>query len=45
MAQAFAILQNTILGKSPTLHRIATDLVLKFAGEPQEDDVLDKIIS
>jgi hypothetical protein len=45
MAIAFATLQNTILGKSPTLHRIATDLVLKFAGEPQEDEVLDKIIS
>ena len=45
MATAFATLQNTILGKSPTLHRIATDLVLKFAGEPQEDEVLDKIIA
>jgi hypothetical protein len=45
MATAFATLQNTLLGKSPTLHRIATDLTLKFAGEPQEDDVLDKIIS
>jgi len=45
MALAFATLQNTLLGKSPTLHRIATDLTLKFAGEPQEDDVLDKIIA
>jgi len=45
MAEAFSILQNTILGKSPTLHRIAIDLMLKFAGEPQEDKVLDKIIS
>jgi hypothetical protein len=45
VAQAFAILQNTLLGKSPTLHRIATDLVLKFTGEPQKDEVLDLIIS
>jgi hypothetical protein len=45
LAQGFAILQNTLLGKSPTLHRLATDLVLKFAGEPQEEDVLDKIVS
>ena len=45
MAEAISILQNTILGKSPTLHRIAVDLVLQFAGEPQEGDVLDKIIS
>jgi hypothetical protein len=45
LSEAFATLQNTLLGKSPTLHRIATDLVLKFAGEPQEDEVLDQIIS
>jgi hypothetical protein len=45
IAEAFATLQNTLLGKSPTLHRIAADLMLKFAGEPQEDDVLDKIVS
>jgi hypothetical protein len=45
LAEAFSILQNTLLGKSPTLHRIAVDLMLKFAGEPQEDDVLDQIIS
>jgi hypothetical protein len=45
IANGFAVLQNTLLGKSPTLHKIATDLVFKFAGEPQEDDVLDKIIS
>lgn len=45
MAEAFAILQNTLLGKSPTLHRIAVDTMLKFAGEPQEDEVLDQIVS
>jgi len=45
MAEAFSILQNTLLGKSPTLHRIAVDLVLKFAGEIQDDEVLDKIIT
>jgi hypothetical protein len=45
LAQGFAILQNTLLGKSPTLHRLAADLVLKFAGEPQEEDVLDKIVN
>lgn len=45
IAEAFAMLQNTLLGKSPTLHRIAADLMLKFAGEPQEDDVLDMIVS
>jgi hypothetical protein len=45
IANSFAVLQNTLLGKSPTLHRIAVDLMLKFAGEPQKDEVLDKIIS
>ena len=45
IANSFSVLQNTLLGKSPTLHRIAIDLMLKFAGEPQEDQVLDKIIS
>jgi hypothetical protein len=45
LSMGFASLQNTLLGKSPTLHRIAVDLMLKIAGEPQEDDVLDKIIS
>jgi hypothetical protein len=45
MAMSFATLQNTLLGKSPTLHRLAVDLVTKFAGEPQTDEVLDKIIS
>ncbi|NJD60274.1 MAG: hypothetical protein C3F13_18080 [Anaerolineales bacterium] len=45
LSMGFATLQNTLLGKSPTLHKIAMDLMLKFAGEPQEDDVLDKIIS
>ncbi len=45
MAMAMTTLQNTLLGKSPTLHRLAADLVLKFAGEPQKDDLLDKIIS
>ncbi len=45
LSMGFATLQNTLLGKSPTLHKLAVDLMLKFAGEPQEDDVLDKIIS
>jgi hypothetical protein len=45
IANAFAILQNSLLGKSPTLHRIAVEMMLKFAGEPQEDEVLDRIIS
>ena len=45
IANSFSVLQNTLLGKSPTLHRIAVDLMLKFAGEPQKDDVLDKIIT
>jgi hypothetical protein len=45
IANSFSVLQNTLLGKSPTLHRIAIDLMLKFAGEPQEDQVLDQIIS
>jgi hypothetical protein len=45
IAEAFSILQNTLLGKSPMLHRIATELMLKFAGEPKEDEVLDQIIS
>ena len=45
IANSFSVLQNTLLGKSPTLHRIAVDLMLKFAGEPQKDEVLDKIIT
>jgi hypothetical protein len=27
------------------LHRIATELMLKFAGEPKEDEILDQIIT
>ncbi len=45
MSMAFATLQNTLLGKSSTLHRLAVDLVTKFAGEPQEDEILDKILA
>ena len=45
MSTAFSQLQNTILGKSPTFHRLAMNLVLKFAGEHIDDEVLDKIIS
>jgi hypothetical protein len=45
LSTAFAQLQNTFLGKSPTFHRLAIDLVMKFAGEQLEDDVLEKIIS
>jgi hypothetical protein len=45
LAECFAMLQNTLLGKSPTLHRLATDMVLKFAGETVDDKVLDKIIA
>jgi hypothetical protein len=45
LAESFALLQNTLLGKSPTLHRLATDMVLKFAGETVDDKVLDKIIA
>lgn len=45
LATGFATLQNTLLGKSSTLHRIATDLMLKFAGETVDDEVLNKIIS
>jgi hypothetical protein len=42
---SFAALQNTLLGKSPTLHREAVDLVFKFAGVTLEDEELDKIVS
>jgi len=45
LAEGFAMLQNTLLGKSSTLHRLATDMVLKFAGETVDDKVLDKIIA
>jgi hypothetical protein len=45
LSLAFAQLQNTFLGKSPTFHRLAIDLVMKFAGEKLEEDVLEKIIS
>jgi hypothetical protein len=44
LSESFSMLQNTLLGNSETSHRIAVDLVLKFAGEAQEDEVLDKII-
>jgi len=45
LAESFAMLQNTLLGKSPTLHRLAVDMVLKFAGETVEDKLLDTIIN
>jgi hypothetical protein len=45
MADSMAILQNTLLGKSDTLHRLATDLVFKFAGEVLSDAQLDAIVS
>jgi hypothetical protein len=45
ISMGFAQLQNTLLGKSPTLHKLAVDLMLKFAGEPKEDEILDQIIS
>ncbi len=45
VAMGFATLQNTILGKSPALHRQAVDLVFKFAGVTLDDEELDKIIS
>lgn len=41
---SMATLQNTLLGKSPTLHRKAVELVLKFAGEVLTDEQLDLII-
>jgi hypothetical protein len=44
LAEAFSVLQNTLLGKSPTLHRLAADLVLKFAGEPQNYALLDRMM-
>ena len=44
LSGGFAMLQNTILGKSATFHRLAMKLMLKFAGEPQDEEVLDKII-
>lgn len=45
LAVGIATLQNTLLGKSPTLHRLALDLIFKFAGENLDDATLDKIIS
>jgi hypothetical protein len=45
LAMSFAALQNTLLGKSSTLHRYAIDHVFKFAGVTLEDEELDKIIS
>jgi hypothetical protein len=45
LAMSYATLQNTLLGKSPTLHRYAIDNVLKFSGVTLEDEELDKIVS
>ncbi len=45
LSMAMATLQNILLGKSSTFQRLAVDMVLKFAGEPQNDQVLDQIIS
>jgi hypothetical protein len=45
VAMSFAALQNTLLGKSPTLHREAVDLVFKFAGVTLDDEELDKIVT
>ncbi len=45
MSMAMATLQNILLGKSPAFQRLATDLILKFAGEPQIDQLLDQIVS
>lgn len=45
IANSFAVLQNILSGRSPTMQRIAADLMLKFSGEPQADEILDRIIS
>ncbi|MGE5123330.1 MAG: hypothetical protein ACM3H7_02345 [Acidobacteriaceae bacterium] len=42
---SMATLQNVLLGKSPTLHRKAVELVMKFGGEILTDEDLDRIIS
>ena len=45
LAVSFATLQNTLQGKSPTLQRMFTDFVFKFAGETIEYETLEKIIT
>jgi hypothetical protein len=44
LSMAFATLQNTLLGKSTTLHKMFIDLVFKFTGEVIDDDTLQQII-
>jgi hypothetical protein len=45
IAMGYAQLQNMLLGKSPTLLRLAVDQVTKFSGVTLEDEDLDKIVS
>jgi len=44
MTSMLALMQANYPG-SDTLRRLLLSLVLKFAGEPQDDDILDQIIS
>ena len=45
LAQAMQTLAGQLPGKSITYAKLATRLVLQAAGEPQDDEVLDRIIS
>ncbi len=44
LASGLSALQQELPGKSPTLQRLALQLVLKFAGEPQDEALLDRIM-
>ena len=44
-AQGLKILAEQLGGRSPALDRLFLQTVFKFAGEPQPDDVLDRILA
>ena len=41
---AFRALSGQLPGESKTLQRLAVKLAMRFAGEPQPDEVLDNIL-
>ncbi|MCJ7533401.1 MAG: hypothetical protein MUO64_20560 [Anaerolineales bacterium] len=45
MADVYQILIKQLPSASPSLHRLLLKLVFKFSGEPQDDEVIDELIS
>jgi hypothetical protein len=44
LGQALRELKDQLPGESGTLRRLVTRLIFKFAGEPQDDETLDRIL-